>query len=126
MTYLELVNNVLRRMREDEVSTVAENTYSKMVGDFVNDAKNIVEAAWDWSGLRTTLTVTTSADIFNYVLTEAKTVSRRSMLLTIPLMFLWSTVQLHGLMITTSTKTPLAARLSTTRTTELTTTEILK
>jgi hypothetical protein len=59
-------------MREDEVSTVAENTYSKMVGDFVNDAKNIVEAAWDWSGLRTTLTVTTSADIFNYVLTGSQ------------------------------------------------------
>jgi hypothetical protein len=72
MTYLELVNNVLRRMREDEVSTVTENTYSKMVGDFVNDAKNIVEAAWDWSGLRTTLTVTTSADIFNYVLTGSQ------------------------------------------------------
>ena len=72
MTYLELVNNVLRRMREDEVSTVTENTYSKMVGDFVNDAKNQVEAAWDWSGLRTTLTVTTSADIFNYVLTGSQ------------------------------------------------------
>ena len=72
MTYLELVNSVLRRMREDEVSTVTANTYSKMVGDFVNDAKNLVEAAWDWSGLRTTLTVTTSADIFNYVLTGSQ------------------------------------------------------
>jgi len=72
MTYLELVNNVLRRMREDEVSTVPANTYSKMVGDFVNDAKNLVETSWDWSGLRTTLTVTTTANIFNYVLTGSK------------------------------------------------------
>ena len=72
MTYLELVNSVLRRMREDEVSSVSENTYSKMVGDFVNDAKNLVETSWDWSGLRTTLTITTSADIFNYVLTGSK------------------------------------------------------
>ena len=72
MTYLELVNSVLRRMREDEVSSVTENTYSKMVGDFVNDAKNLVETAWDWSGLRTTLTITTTADIFNYVLTGSK------------------------------------------------------
>ena len=68
MTYLDLVNNVLRRMREEEVSSVSESTYSKMVGDFVNDAKKIVEAAWDWSALRTTLTITTSADVFNYVL----------------------------------------------------------
>jgi len=68
MTYLNLVNNVLRRMREDEVTTVNQSTYSKMVGDFVNDAKKLVEDAWDWSALRTNMTVTTSADIFNYVL----------------------------------------------------------
>lgn len=68
MTYLEIVNNVLRRMREDEVSSVNETTYSKMVGDFVNDAKTIVEQAWDWSALRTTLTVTTQQNVFNYVL----------------------------------------------------------
>jgi len=72
MTYLDLVNNVLRRMREDEVSSVKSTTYSKMVGDFVNDAKKIVEAAWDWSALRTTLTITTTADIFNYVLTGSQ------------------------------------------------------
>lgn len=69
MTYLNLVNNVLRRLREDSVSTVSENTYSLMVGDFVNDAKRIVEDATDWSALRRTLIVTTTADIFNYVLT---------------------------------------------------------
>lgn len=68
MTYLDLINNVLRRMREEEVASVSESTYSKMAGDFVNDAKKLVEAAWDWSALRTTLTITTSANIFNYVL----------------------------------------------------------
>ena len=72
MTYLNLVNNVLRRLREDEVTSVSSNTYSKMVGDFVNDAKKLVEDAWDWSALRTTLTVTTSADVFNYVLTGSQ------------------------------------------------------
>ena len=72
MTYLNLVNNVLRRLREDEVSSVQDNTYSKMVGDFVNDAKKFVESAWDWSALRTTLTITTTADIFNYVLTGSQ------------------------------------------------------
>ena len=72
MTYLNLVNNVLRRLREDEVSSVQSTTYSKMAGDFVNDAKKIVEDAWDWSALRTTLTVTTTSGIFNYVLTGSQ------------------------------------------------------
>jgi hypothetical protein len=69
MTYLQLVNKVLTRLREDTVDTVSQNTYSALVGEFVNDAKRIVEDAWDWSALRTTLTVTTTADIFNYSLT---------------------------------------------------------
>jgi hypothetical protein len=71
MTYLNIVNNVLRRLREDEVTSVSENTYSKLVGDFVNDAKKAVEDAWDWSALRTTLTVSTTANVFNYVMTGA-------------------------------------------------------
>lgn len=69
MTYLQLVNKVLTRLREETVSTVSQNTYSSLVGELVNDAKRIVEDSWDWSALRTTLTVTTTADIFNYVLT---------------------------------------------------------
>ena len=72
MTYLQLVNNVLRRIREEEVANVNATTYSKMIGDFVNDAKKLVETSWDWSALRTTLTITTSADIFNYVLTGSQ------------------------------------------------------
>jgi hypothetical protein len=69
MTYLQLVNKVLTRLREDTVSTVAETPYSALIGEFVNDAKQLVEDAWDWSALRTTLTVTTSANTFNYNLT---------------------------------------------------------
>jgi hypothetical protein len=69
MTYLNLVNNVLRRMREEEVSSVSSTTYGKMVSDYVNDAKRIVEDSWDWSGLRTTITITTSDDVYTYALT---------------------------------------------------------
>jgi hypothetical protein len=69
MTYLQLVNKVLTRLREETVSTVSQNTYSALVGEFVNDAKQSVEDAWDWSALRTTLTLTTSNNIFNYNLT---------------------------------------------------------
>lgn len=69
MTYLQLVNKVLTRLREETVSTVSQNTYAALVGEFVNDAKQVVEDSWDWSALRTTLTLTTTADIFNYNLT---------------------------------------------------------
>ena len=68
MTYLELVNAVLRRLREKEVTTVNQNTYSKLIGDFVNEAKAVVENAWDWSSLRTTLAVNTTPSVFNYEL----------------------------------------------------------
>ena len=68
MTYLELVNAVLRRLREKEVTTVNQTSYSKLIGDFVNEAKAEVENAWDWSSLRTTLTVNTTPNVFNYEL----------------------------------------------------------
>lgn len=71
MTYLELVNSVLRRLREDTVDGVDQTTYSRLVGEFVNDAKRYCEDAWDWSGLRTTLTATTEADTFNYALVDS-------------------------------------------------------
>jgi hypothetical protein len=68
MTYLELVNNILRRLRERTVSTVEETAYSTLIGVLINDAKEEVENAWNWSALRNTLTVTTVADTFNYEL----------------------------------------------------------
>ena len=72
MTYLDIVNKVLIRLREDEVSSVNQTAYSKLIGEFVNDAMRLVEDAWSWSALRTTLTVTTSQNIFNYVLTNSQ------------------------------------------------------
>lgn len=71
MTYLELVNSVLIRLREREVSAVTENSYSKLIGQFVNDAKRQVEDAWSWNALRKTLTATTQANVFNYELNTA-------------------------------------------------------
>jgi len=68
MTYLELVNAVLRRLREKEVGTVQQTAYSKLIGDFVNEAKAQIENAWDWSSLRTTLALNTTSGIFNYEL----------------------------------------------------------
>ena len=68
MTYLQIINSVMRRLRENEVTTVDQNSYSKLVGEFVNDAKRIVEDAWDWSSLRDTITVDTVASTFSYAL----------------------------------------------------------
>lgn len=70
LTYLELVNDVLVRLREDEVTSVSDNNYSKLIGRFINDAKRQVEDAYDWNALSETLTVNTSAELFNYVLTD--------------------------------------------------------
>lgn len=69
MTYLNLMNNVLRRLREEETTSVTSTTYVKMVSDFINDAKKIVEEAADWSALRETIVVTTSASDNSYSLT---------------------------------------------------------
>lgn len=70
MTYLQLVNSVLRRLREDEVTTVDESDYSKLIGDFVNDSKRQVEDAWDWTALRNTYTLTTASGTATYALTD--------------------------------------------------------
>lgn len=67
-TYLELVNEVLVRLREPEVGTVNENALSKLVGKFVNDSKRTVEDAYNWNALTQTLTTTTTPGVFNYEL----------------------------------------------------------
>jgi len=71
MTYLELVNDVLTRLRETNVSTVSETSYSALVGKFVNDAKRQIEDSYNWNVLSTTITITTSANTHSYSLTGA-------------------------------------------------------
>ena len=68
MTYLELVNNILLRLRERSVGTVNETTYSKLIGQLVNDSVQEIERAWDWSALRTTVSANTSSGVFSYEL----------------------------------------------------------
>ena len=60
MTYLDLVNAVLARLREDDVATVTQDAYSKLIGKYVNDVKRQVEDAWNWDALNTTINVTTT------------------------------------------------------------------
>jgi hypothetical protein len=66
--FLDLTNSVLSRLREPEASSVVDNSYVKLIARYVNDSKRQVEDAYNWNALSETLSATTSADIFNYVL----------------------------------------------------------
>jgi hypothetical protein len=61
-TYLDLVNDVLVRMREPQVTTVGENTVSALVGKYVNDSKRQVADAYDWDAFNTAIIVSTTAN----------------------------------------------------------------
>jgi hypothetical protein len=76
MTFIDLVNNVLRRLREDEVVSVNQLPYSKLIGDFVNDAKTLVESAWEWSSNNLEVEVSTVNETSLYTLTGAGTAIR--------------------------------------------------
>jgi hypothetical protein len=71
MTYLELVNDVLLRLREQTVTTVSLTNYSSLIGKFVNDAKRQIEDAYDWNALGQEITITTSGSVYEYSLTGA-------------------------------------------------------
>jgi hypothetical protein len=66
--YIQLVNDVLIRLREPEASSVSDNAYVKLIARFVNDSKRQVEDSYNWNALSETLSATTTADVFNYVL----------------------------------------------------------
>lgn len=72
MTYLELINGVLRRLRETTVTTAAETDYSSLIGELVNDAKKQVELSHKWTALRSVITFPTVSGTTNYSLTGAK------------------------------------------------------
>lgn len=71
MTYLEMINDVLTRLRETTVSTNSQTTYSALIGKFVNDAKRQVEDAFNWNVLDQVIAVNTVANTYVYSLTGA-------------------------------------------------------
>ena len=68
MTYLQLINKVLIRLREDTVTDLSAS-YTLLIGEFINDAKKEVENSWNWVQLRTTIQVPTVAGSLRYTLT---------------------------------------------------------
>ena len=71
MTYLQLINDVLARLRETQVSSNNETLYSALIGKFVNDAKRQIEDAYAWNVLGQTLTIPTVAGTYVYSMTGA-------------------------------------------------------
>lgn len=71
MTYLELINDVLIRLRETTVATSNQTTYSTLIGKFVNDAKRQVEDSYGWNVLGQTVTINTVAGTYVYSMTGA-------------------------------------------------------
>lgn len=73
MTYLEAVNQVLQRLREDPVTDVTglDDPVAEMVVALVNDAKQIVEDAHTWNALRHEWSIATAAGDNLYSLTNA-------------------------------------------------------
>ena len=71
MTYLEIINDVLIRLREPVVTANNQTAYSTLIGKFVNDAKRQVEDAFSWNALGQTITVTTASSTASYSLTGA-------------------------------------------------------
>ena len=81
MTYRELINEVLIRLREETIATdwsgnINDSTtvtdYQKVIGSMVNDAKRSIESYHDWLVLRETVDVSTVAGTKNYNLSSGQ------------------------------------------------------
>ena len=71
MTYLEIINEVMKRLREPEVTSSSAARYTKLIGALVNDSKRAVEDSTDWTALLDTVEIITSAGTSDYALTGA-------------------------------------------------------
>lgn len=61
MTYIQLINKIVQRLRNYGVLTDLSEDYTGLVGSFVNQAKEEIEDEGPWQALRTEVTVTTVA-----------------------------------------------------------------
>ena len=81
MTYKELINEVLVRLREETVASdwsgainnnASINDYQKVIGSLVNDAKRNIESYHDWLVLRETKNINTVVGTKNYALASGQ------------------------------------------------------
>lgn len=85
MSYRSVINKVLVRLRESTISadwsgaindSTAVDDYEKLIGEFVNEAKTIVEDSWNWGTLRTVISQNTSSGTSQYTLSTLNSRSR--------------------------------------------------
>ena len=81
MTFRELINEVLIRLREDTIATdwsgnINDSTtvtdYQKVIGSLINDSKRNIEMYHDWLVLRETVDVATVSGTRNYNLSSGQ------------------------------------------------------
>jgi hypothetical protein len=81
MTYKELINEVLVRLREETVASdwsgaindsATVEDYQKVIGSLVNDAKRSIESYHDWLVLRETKDINTVVGTKNYSLASGQ------------------------------------------------------
>tara|TARA_R110002096_G_scaffold9611_2_gene37816 strand:- start:395 stop:1063 length:669 start_codon:yes stop_codon:yes gene_type:complete len=81
MTYRELINQVLIRLREDTISSdwsgnindsSTISAYHKVIGALINDSKRSIESYHDWLNLRETITFDTVVGTKNYNLNSGQ------------------------------------------------------
>ena len=81
MTFRELINEVLIRLREDTIATdwsgnINDSTtvtdYQKVIGSLINDSKRNIESYHDWLVLRETKDIATISGTRNYNLSSGQ------------------------------------------------------
>jgi hypothetical protein len=68
--FLQAINEVLIRLRETPVTSPNDNSYSRLIGVYINDAKRQVEDSYTWNALTYSFPIQTQDNIFRYLLTD--------------------------------------------------------
>lgn len=71
LTWLQIINRILSRLRESTVAANNTNDYSTLVGALVNQVKTEIEKAYYWNSMRDTYSVSATVGNTNYILTSS-------------------------------------------------------
>ena len=70
-TRLQIINEVLPRLRQKTAATSSSTVYAALVATVLNTVKTQIEQAWMWRSLRDTFTVTAVPGATSYTLTSS-------------------------------------------------------
>lgn len=65
-TFVEVINLVRRRLRENQVADVTADEYTEHLATLCNEVKREVEDAWNWSALREEIPIAVVQGTFAY------------------------------------------------------------